>query len=206
MACHPAIRAFGVDFRTAEYRPDQLFDAAAGQTPSLVILEDIDKVGGRASTLLLREAGVGARRIGLRGPVLRPATEPGRPYVSGSPPCHRNVVAGSLASQWLTQRAVGAEVVSLFLLRLSSTTPAGSVRRWKNRPRCTSSRYRTNSLCRSAASECCSGAVQRERMSFFPARVTVSCFWSGQTPSSRSGERTSGRRVSPEVISPAPYF
>ena len=48
MACHPAIRAFGVDFRTAEYSPDQLsdmFDAAAGQTPSLVILEDIDKVG-----------------------------------------------------------------------------------------------------------------------------------------------------------------
>jgi ATP-dependent 26S proteasome regulatory subunit len=48
MACHPAIRAFGVDFRTVEYSPDQLsdmFDAAAGQAPSLVILEDIDKVG-----------------------------------------------------------------------------------------------------------------------------------------------------------------
>ena len=48
MACHPAIRAFGVDFRTAEYRPDQLsdmFDAAVAQAPSLVILEDIDKVG-----------------------------------------------------------------------------------------------------------------------------------------------------------------
>src|ERR1035441_7702632 len=48
MACHPAIRAFGVDFRTAKYRPDQLsdmFDAAAAQAPSLVILEDIDKVG-----------------------------------------------------------------------------------------------------------------------------------------------------------------
>ena len=48
MACHPAIRAFGVDFRTAEYRPDQLsdmFEAAVGQAPSLVILEDIDKVG-----------------------------------------------------------------------------------------------------------------------------------------------------------------
>ena len=48
MACHPAIRAFGVDFRTVEYSPDQLsdmFDAAAAQAPSLVILEDIDKVG-----------------------------------------------------------------------------------------------------------------------------------------------------------------
>jgi ATP-dependent 26S proteasome regulatory subunit len=48
MACHPAIRAFGVDFRTAEYRPDQLsdmFEAAVAQVPSLVILEDIDKVG-----------------------------------------------------------------------------------------------------------------------------------------------------------------
>ena len=48
MASHPAIRAFGVDFRTAGYNPEQLsemFDAAAAQAPSLVILEDIDKVG-----------------------------------------------------------------------------------------------------------------------------------------------------------------
>lgn len=48
MAGHPAIRAFGVDFRTAGYSPDQvsdMFDAAAAQAPSLVILEDIDKVG-----------------------------------------------------------------------------------------------------------------------------------------------------------------
>jgi hypothetical protein len=48
MAGHPALRAFGVDFRTAGYSPDQLsdmFDAAAAQAPSLVILEDIDKVG-----------------------------------------------------------------------------------------------------------------------------------------------------------------
>jgi ATP-dependent 26S proteasome regulatory subunit len=48
MACHPAIRAFGIDFRTAEYDSDQLsemFYAAAAQAPSLVILEDIDKVG-----------------------------------------------------------------------------------------------------------------------------------------------------------------
>ena len=48
MASHPAIRAFGADFRTAEYGPDQLseiFDAAAAQAPSLVILEDVDKVG-----------------------------------------------------------------------------------------------------------------------------------------------------------------
>jgi len=48
MASHPAIRAFGVDFRTGGYNPEQLsemFDAAAAQAPSLVILEDIDKVG-----------------------------------------------------------------------------------------------------------------------------------------------------------------
>ncbi|MGC9998757.1 MAG: ATP-binding protein [Bryobacteraceae bacterium] len=48
MASHPAIRAFGADFRTAGYNPEQLsemFDAAAAQGPSLVILEDIDKVG-----------------------------------------------------------------------------------------------------------------------------------------------------------------
>jgi hypothetical protein len=48
MAGHPAIRAFGVDFRTAGYSSDQLgdmFDVAASQAPSLVILEDIDKVG-----------------------------------------------------------------------------------------------------------------------------------------------------------------
>jgi len=48
MAGHPAIQAFGADFRTAEYNPDQLselFDAAAAQVPSLVILEDVDKVG-----------------------------------------------------------------------------------------------------------------------------------------------------------------
>jgi len=48
MASHPAIQAFGADFRTAEYDPGQLselFDAAAAQAPSLVILEDVDKVG-----------------------------------------------------------------------------------------------------------------------------------------------------------------
>jgi ATP-dependent 26S proteasome regulatory subunit len=48
MAAHPAIQAFGADFRTAEYDPGQLselFDAAAAQAPSLVILEDVDKVG-----------------------------------------------------------------------------------------------------------------------------------------------------------------
>ena len=51
MACHPAIRAFGIDFRASRdtsYGAEQLsdlFDAAAAQAPSLVILEDIDKVG-----------------------------------------------------------------------------------------------------------------------------------------------------------------
>jgi ATP-dependent 26S proteasome regulatory subunit len=48
MAAHPAIQAFGADFRMAEYDPGQLselFDAAAAQAPSLVILEDLDKVG-----------------------------------------------------------------------------------------------------------------------------------------------------------------
>ena len=51
MACHPAVRAFGVDFRAAQHDPysaDQLsdlFEAAAAQAPSVVILEDIDKVG-----------------------------------------------------------------------------------------------------------------------------------------------------------------
>jgi ATP-dependent 26S proteasome regulatory subunit len=51
MACHPAIRAFGIDFRAsrdAPYSAEQLgdlFSAAAAQAPSLVILEDIDKVG-----------------------------------------------------------------------------------------------------------------------------------------------------------------
>jgi ATP-dependent 26S proteasome regulatory subunit len=58
MACHPAIRAFGIDFRAskdAPYSADQLgdlFSAAASQAPSLVILEDIDKVGaGEPETL-----------------------------------------------------------------------------------------------------------------------------------------------------------
>ena len=51
MACHPAVRAFGIDFRArseSPYSPDQLsdlFESAAAQAPSLVILEDIDKVG-----------------------------------------------------------------------------------------------------------------------------------------------------------------
>ena len=51
MACHPAIRAFGIDFRASRDAPyragqlDDLFSAAAAQAPSLVILEDIDKVG-----------------------------------------------------------------------------------------------------------------------------------------------------------------
>jgi ATPase family protein associated with various cellular activities (AAA) len=48
MAGHPAVRAFGIDFRTAEYDAEQIsemFHAAAEQAPSLVILEDIDKVG-----------------------------------------------------------------------------------------------------------------------------------------------------------------
>jgi hypothetical protein len=51
MACHSAIRAFGVDFRMSRdtpYSPDQLsdlFDAAADHAPSLIILEDIDKAG-----------------------------------------------------------------------------------------------------------------------------------------------------------------
>ena len=51
MASHPAIRAFGIDFRAAgdtAYGPEQLselFDAATAQAPSLVVLEDIDKVG-----------------------------------------------------------------------------------------------------------------------------------------------------------------
>jgi SpoVK/Ycf46/Vps4 family AAA+-type ATPase len=51
MASHPAVRAFGIDFRTrseSPYSPDQLsdlFESAAAQAPSLVILEDIDKVG-----------------------------------------------------------------------------------------------------------------------------------------------------------------
>ena len=50
MACHPAIRAFGIDFRASQkepYSPEQiadLFEAASEQAPSLVILEDIDKV------------------------------------------------------------------------------------------------------------------------------------------------------------------
>jgi SpoVK/Ycf46/Vps4 family AAA+-type ATPase len=51
MACHPAVRAFGIDFRAsrdAPYSAEQLgdlFSAAAAHAPSLVILEDIDKVG-----------------------------------------------------------------------------------------------------------------------------------------------------------------
>jgi hypothetical protein len=51
MACHPAVRAFGIDFRATRETPysavqlSELFEAAAAQAPSLVILEDIDKVG-----------------------------------------------------------------------------------------------------------------------------------------------------------------
>jgi cell division protease FtsH len=51
MACHPGIRSFGIDFRAsrdAPYSAEQLgdlFSTAAAQAPSLVILEDIDKVG-----------------------------------------------------------------------------------------------------------------------------------------------------------------
>src|ERR1035441_943161 len=33
----------------------------------------------------------------------------------------------------------------------------------------------------------------------------VPCYWTGQTRSSRSGERPNGSRASPEVISPVPY-
>jgi SpoVK/Ycf46/Vps4 family AAA+-type ATPase len=51
MACHPAVRAFGIDFRASRDTPytveqiSDLFDAAASQAPSMVILEDIDKIG-----------------------------------------------------------------------------------------------------------------------------------------------------------------
>ena len=51
MACHPGVRAFGIDFRATRETPysaeqlSVLFEAAAAQAPSLVILEDIDKVG-----------------------------------------------------------------------------------------------------------------------------------------------------------------
>lgn len=51
MASHPSVRAFGVNFRTRgenPYSPEQLsdlFEAAASQSPSVVILEDLDKAG-----------------------------------------------------------------------------------------------------------------------------------------------------------------
>jgi hypothetical protein len=52
MACRPSAHAFGVDFRAERNEPysagqlSNLFDAAAAQAPSVVILEDIDKIGG----------------------------------------------------------------------------------------------------------------------------------------------------------------